>query len=129
MRRTIILFSLLVAGVSPAMGVEPPPGTGKKIFVVNDYRFDERSAPAAPVVAKSLCSTRCNALSADYDSYAVYMMRGEWRLQRVATAIERVVSLDSPYLAGQCICVGDEYLVEPYVSPGSGPPLAQKQSD
>lgn len=98
-----------------------------KIFVVTDYRFDEQSLPGAPPVVRALCGTRCNALSADVDSYMVYMMRGEWQLRKVASNLSRDVPLDNPYLAGgRCICIGDEYLVEPYVSPGFHPPAAKQ---
>jgi hypothetical protein len=120
------LLGLALLGPTAVLAQPPAPVPEERIFVVSDYRFDEQSLPGAPPVIRALCGTRCNALSANLESYMVYMMRGEWRLQKTASGQERSVALNNPYLTGgRCICIGDEYLVEPYVSPGVSPPVGR----
>lgn len=94
----------------------------ERVFLTEGYRYvpdregiDENTAE----IGLSLCGTRCNALSANYESY---MMTMGWRLTRVEGSAERSLDLANPFLGGRCICTGGEYLAEfIYFRPG-GPP-------
>lgn len=81
-----------------------------RIFVVSEYAYDYEHHPQASPQAQALCGSRCNAISDNLKSYLTPM---GWRLIKVPGVQSRVITLDGPEVTGQCICRGDEYLVEP----------------
>lgn len=81
-----------------------------RIFVVNDYAYDFEHNPEAPALAQAICGSRCHVLSDNLNSYLTPM---GWRLIKVPGVQSRVINLDEPEISGQCLCRGDEYLVEP----------------
>lgn len=81
-----------------------------RIFVVNEYSYDYEHNPEATPQAQAICGSRCNAMSANLQSYLTPM---GWRLIKVPGVQSRVIDLDGPGIKGQCLCRGDEYLVEP----------------
>ncbi|MBE0595969.1 MAG: hypothetical protein IH614_01720 [Desulfuromonadales bacterium] len=122
----LLLGSLLLALPATAPGEE-------RIFFAAGYRYEpigEAVDEATADVGLALCGTRCNALSATYDSYLMTM---NWRLTKVGGVTERVVALDNPFLDGRCVCTGEEFRVEfyfsrPGVGPGSGAAAAEAQA-
>jgi hypothetical protein len=94
----------------------------ERIFLTGGYRYvpgsegvDESTAD----IGLALCGTCCNALSVSYESY---MMTMGWRLTKVEGVTERTVELGNPFLDGQCVCTGEEYLAELYYYRPGGPP-------
>jgi len=88
----------------------------KRIFIVYEYAYDYEHHPEASPKAQALCGSRCNILSDNLKSYQTPM---GWRLIKVPGVHSRVINLDGPEIQGQCLCRGDEYLVEPeYPAPG-----------
>lgn len=81
-----------------------------RIFIVNDYSYDYEHNPEASPHAQAICGSRCNAMSDNLKSYLTPM---GWRLIKVSGVQTRVINLDGPEIKGQCLCRGDEYLVEP----------------
>jgi hypothetical protein len=114
---TSLLFGALLvpfsAGAEGRKGLLP--ADGDTLFVVQEYRYDPGHADGNREIGLSLCGTRCNGLSDNFDDYT---MPGGWRLIRVAENQERTVDLDNPFLQGKCICVGDEYRIDWY-EPGT----------
>lgn len=111
-RALISMAAALAAGLlaaAPGGAAEP-----KTLFVTHGYRYVPASGSsdaANAEIGMALCGARCNALSADYQSYEMTM---DWRLTKVGGAVERVVDLGNPFLDGTCVCTGDEYRVEYY---------------
>lgn len=84
----------------------------RKAFMVTDYRYEPPAGLTGnPDIGLSLCGTRCNALSGDFASY---LKPGGWRMIKISGGIEIKVELNNPFLAGQCVCVGDEYKIDRY---------------
>jgi len=81
-----------------------------KIFIVNDYAYDFAHNPDAPPKAQAVCGSHCNILSDNLKSYTTPM---GWRLIKNPVVQTRVINLDTPEIKGECLCRGDEYLVEP----------------
>lgn len=115
-----LLLALLLAfpdGARAADVIE-----GEHVFIVYDYRFEGGPPGSNADEGLALCANRCNALSVDYRSYTE---PGGWRFVRIASGVEKTVPLGSPFLAGQCVCTVDEYVVainefmrpKPYGSP------------
>jgi hypothetical protein len=104
-----ILVVSLFGGTALAAGEGRLPGE-ETAYIVYDYRYDPAGSDGDPDTGHALCATRCNALSFDY---ADYLMADARELQRVAAGRELTVSLDNPFLGGQCICTVDEYLIKP----------------
>lgn len=106
-----LVFLMGVVGWSPC-AVAAEPTAEKKAFMVSDYRYEPSQVATGNLdIGLSLCGTRCNALSEDFASY---IKPGGWRLIKVASKVEVKVELNNPFLAGQCVCVGDEYKVDWY---------------
>lgn len=113
-RQFFVPLLLLLAGLAgwPPASAAASEEVHKKAFMVNDYRYEPPAGvTGTPDIGLSLCGTRCNALSADFASY---LKPGGWRLIKVASAVEVRVELNNPFLAGQCVCTGDEYQVDWY---------------
>lgn len=109
-----LIFLALATGWTPrsasADGAEPEPL--HKAFIVSDYRYEPPEGSSANLdIGLSLCGTRCNALSGDFASY---LKPGGWRMVKTSGNIEVRVELNNPFLAGQCVCVGDEYKIDWY---------------
>ena len=102
-----LLFFFMLA--LPVCAAELQRDSRESLYVVTDYRFIAGEKGGDADLGQSLCGTRCNALSVDRNSF---METGEWSYTRVATGRELTLALDNPFLAGQCICVADEYLVK-----------------
>ncbi|NTV13108.1 MAG: hypothetical protein HGA96_04130 [Desulfobulbaceae bacterium] len=106
-----LVFLAGVVGWSPWSEAAEPVAE-KKAFMVTDYSYEpSRGATGNLDIGLSLCGTRCNALSGDFASY---IKPGGWRLIKVASKVEIKVELNNPFLAGQCVCVGDEYKIDWY---------------
>jgi len=89
----------------------------KRIFIVNEYSYDYEHNPGASPQAQSICGSRCNILSDNLKSYLTPM---GWRLIKVPGTQTRVINLEGPEIKGECLCRGDEYLVEPeYLKKGN----------
>ncbi|MBU0480058.1 MAG: hypothetical protein KKG47_03035 [Proteobacteria bacterium] len=103
-----ILLSLLISAEATA---DAPAGQDEteKVFIVSGYRYEPGGDVKQTDVGQSLCGTRCNALSVDYLNYTE---PGGWRMIKVADKRELTVDLNNPFLAGECICVADEYIVK-----------------
>lgn len=104
------MVALVVAGwlVGPAAGQEQE----KKVFMVRDYRYEPPEGwTGNQDIALSLCGTRCNAISGDFASY---LKPGGWRMLRVASDVVLKIDISNPFLAGQCVCLGDEYKIQWY---------------
>ncbi len=82
----------------------------KRIFIAYEFSYDYEHNPDATPKAQAICGSRCNAMS---DNLKSYMTPMGWRLIKVPGVQSRVIELDDPEIKGQCICRGDEYLVEP----------------
>jgi hypothetical protein len=82
----------------------------KRIFIVYEYSYDYEHNPDASPKAQAICGSRCNAMSDNLKSYTTPM---GWRLIKVQGVQSRTITLDGPDVRGECICRGDEYLVEP----------------
>lgn len=82
----------------------------KRIFIVYEYSYDYEHNPEASPKAQAICGSRCNTISDNLKSYTTPM---GWRLIKVQGVQSRLITLDGPDITGQCICRGDEYLVEP----------------
>lgn len=81
-------------------------------FMVSDYRYEPvAGATVNADIGLSLCGTRCNALSGDFASY---IKPGGWKMVKTASSIEKRVDLNNPFMAGKCVCIGDEYKVTWY---------------
>ncbi len=78
------------------------------VFVVKAYSYDYTTSPDAPEIARSLCGARCNSISGTLNSY---MMPGGWRLVRSPQEKKIILDIETPFIAGKCICSGDEYVV------------------
>ncbi len=102
MNKTVLGIMAVAAFLASSAWADAPP----EIFVVTDYAFDRASNPGAPDVVNGLCATRCNALSADYQSY---YKPGGWRLIKAESGKKLVVDLDNPFVKGTCSCTGDVY--------------------
>lgn len=84
----------------------------EKAFMVQEYRYEPPQGDNGNLdIGQSLCGTRCNAIS---DNFGSYLKPRNWRLVKIAGGVERSVALDNPFLKGNCICVGDEYLIDWY---------------
>lgn len=106
-----LVFLLVALGWWPC-SVAAEPVVGKKAFMVNDYRYEPPHEVTGNLdIGLSLCGTRCNALS---ENFASYIKPGGWRLIKVTSNVVVTVELNNPFLAGQCVCVGDEYLIDWY---------------
>lgn len=105
MNTSVILSLCVCLLLLTAMPVHAEP---KTVFWVNEYAFDFAANPGAPEIARSICGTRCNALSETYNSFK---MPGGWRLVKVHSNKRVVIDIDNPFVKGNCICIGDEYLV------------------
>ena len=99
----VFVCTFLLAALAVPVLAEP-----KTVFWVNEYAFDFAANPGAPEIARSICGTRCNALSETYNSFK---MPGGWRLVKVHSNKRIVIDIDNPFVKGNCICIGDEYLV------------------
>lgn len=108
MRRVPHLALWLSIALLPCAAAAQQPA--EQVFVVKDYRYQPASKADDADLGQSLCGTRCNALSIDYQNY---MMPGGWRMVLVAAQREVPVSLDNPFMGGTCICVVEEYCVFP----------------
>ena len=114
----LLLFTLLLLSRAAAGEEEAHPdatdteGVAKdqpeRIFIVNEYRYEPGAKSGDADLGQSLCGTRCNALSVDYQNY---LGPPGWRITRIAHNKEIPVDLNNPYLDGTCICVADEYIV------------------
>jgi hypothetical protein len=109
MFKTIPLFLALIFLLLPLVAWgQSGQDEEEHIFVIKDYRYEPGMDQADPDMGLALCGTRCNALATDYLNITT---PGGWRMQRVASSREVTVSLDNPFMGGNCICVVDEYLL------------------
>ncbi|MBI5848237.1 MAG: hypothetical protein HZB31_09875 [Nitrospirae bacterium] len=99
-----ITLLLVLTAAEAAQGQQTP----EKVYVVNDYRYIPTSASDDKDTGLSLCGTRCNALTTDYLNITEV---GGWQLMKGVVNRELTLELNSPFLKGQCICIGDEYEV------------------
>lgn len=104
-----LLPALVLAAALPAGAADAPDPGAERVWVVNEYRYDPEGSGGDREVGQALCATRCNALSVDYRTY---LEPGGWRLIKVAENREMSLPLESPFMAGRCICVVDEYTVQ-----------------
>lgn len=106
----LLLLAMAMAGTPQAYSAEQD--VDKVAFMVTDYRYEPaEGATVNPDIGLSLCGTRCNALSEDFASY---IKPGGWKMVKIADKIEKRVELNNPFLAGKCVCVGDEYKINWY---------------
>lgn len=120
---TLVLLALALAGTPQAASAGQD--DSKMAFMVSDYRYEPaEGATVNPDIGLALCGTRCNALSGDFASY---IKPGGWKMVKIAAKVEKRVELNNPFLAGKCLCVGDEYKITWY-DPGTymGRPDAQR---
>lgn len=104
----------LAAGMLPGPAVAQEGGSesqkGEVAYMVREYRYEPPAGESGNLeIGQSLCGTRCNALSARFESYI--KPRG-WRLIKTAGDVELAVELDNPFLKGRCLCLGDEYRID-----------------
>ena len=108
----LFLLSPAWAGEKEATAANTGAPEGKQhenIFLVNAYRYEPGDSGGNVDIGQSLCGTRCNALSADYENY---LRPPGWRIIRIAKDKEVTVDLDNPFIGGHCICIADEYIVK-----------------
>ncbi len=104
----LLLVMLLQFLALPVLAAEGEGGAAA--YIVLDYRYDPVGSGGDVDTGHALCGTRCNALSFDY---ADYLMADPREVKRVASGRELTVPLDNPFLAGNCICTVDEYVIQP----------------
>jgi len=108
MRKKLLSGMVIMGLLFPAGAGCGAERSGEKFYIVNDYRFEPGAATKDAVLGQSICGTRCNALTRNYLNYTV---PGGWRVIKTASNQELKVQLDRPRIAGECICIADEYLV------------------
>lgn len=106
---TILLLAPCLSAL-PVCADEMKGLPGETAYIVNDYRYDPAGSDGDPETGHALCATRCNALSFDY---ADFVMADGREVKKVAADREITVSLDNPFMKGNCICSVDEYLIKP----------------
>lgn len=111
----IALPALALLFIGP--GVQANAEGMKSMLIVKSYRYQGPGGGTDAETGHSLCGTRCNAASANFDS----LMMAGWRMIKVSENQELVLPLGNPFLAGECVCTGDEYLVGPYNSKPGNP--------
>lgn len=118
-----LLFTALISfpGISHA---EDSWTDGRQAYFVKDYRYDPAETSENSDTGLALCATRCNALSIDY---ADYIKPGGWALVKVASDRELTVSLNNPFIKGNCICTVDEFLIKVDNRNRANPPKNKKQ--
>jgi hypothetical protein len=99
-----IYIILLIIAFTPFQSAAEP----VTVFVVHHYSFDYATNPKAPEIANSLCGTRCNAMSSTLNSY---MMAGGWRLVKSPGEKTITITIETPFIEGNCFCIGEEYVV------------------
>lgn len=83
----------------------------KTVFIAKSYGYLPPESGVSTDVAQtghSLCGTKCNSISADFDS----LMMAGMRLIKTVENREIRIPLDNPFLKGDCSCTGDEYEID-----------------
>ncbi len=100
------LASLLLA--FPLFAAEQPERE-LTIFLVTGYAYQPGPSGENPSLGRSLCVTRCNAFSSDYQNYTE---AGGWRIIKLASDEKITVALNNPFLDGSCLCTADRYQIK-----------------
>lgn len=103
-RVSACLLGFLLTVTAASAAVQP-----EKVYIMNDYRYIPADATDDSDIGLTLCGTRCNALSTDYQNITDV---GGWQLLKTASDRELTMELNSPFIKGTCVCVADEYLIK-----------------
>jgi len=106
--KKLLLIPIVLLLAATAQAADPQMLEGEQVFIIQEYRYEPGDSGGDPDIGHALCGTRCNALSVDYRNF---IDPGGWRFIRVADNREIPVSLNNPFIGGQCVCTADEYVV------------------
>jgi hypothetical protein len=111
----LALYTFLIAGIFLCgawwKAARAEDGPSETVFYTTGYSYDYANHPGAPEVAQTLCKDRCNSLS---ESRSKFMPTG-WRLIRLPGERTRRIDIGNPFIGGECICTGYEYIAEKVV--------------